>query len=151
MRIQPRYSLLALFAFTVIVAVGVIVGMKLHQNAPQRIVERPNANREIEYTLVLTEGGSRVIQGPYIKRYRPPNSLKWKRIMVSYFRVGEDTGMWHVITAPAPGAKQQPPRPGCDEPDFYANALTAQEQEEFQQALDDELQRIQEQQTPVVN
>ncbi len=151
MSMKPRYSLLTLLALTAIVAVGVVLGMKHHQNAPQRIVERPDANHEIEYTLVVTEGGSRQIHGPYIRRYRPANSQKWKRSMVTYFRAGEDTSMWHVITAAAPGATQQPPRPGCDDPSLYKGILSDREMEEFQQALDEELQRIQNQQISAVN
>jgi hypothetical protein len=145
MYFRPRYSLLVLFAVTVIVAVGVTMAIKIHQAGPQRIVERPDANHEIEYTLVVTEGGNREIHGPYVRRYRPSNSPKWKRILVTYFRAGEDTSMWHVITAPAPSAKQQPPRPGCDDPSLYEGILSEQELQEFHQALDNELQRIQDQ------
>lgn len=148
MKFKPRYSLFALLAITAIVAVGVVVGMKLHENAPQRIVERPDANHEIEYTLVVTEGGNRQIHGPYIRRYRPTHSPKWKRIMVTYFRAGEDTSMWHVIAAATPGTKQQPARPGCSDPSLYEGILTEREMKEFQQALDDELLRIQVQQSP---
>jgi hypothetical protein len=82
MKIQPRYSLFALLAFTAVVGLGV----KLWYG-PHHVIERPSPNLEDEYTYTRDWSGIKIVQGPRLLRYHKPEGTL-DHVMIEYYRQG---------------------------------------------------------------
>jgi hypothetical protein len=131
MFLRPRYSLLALFLLTALVAGGVKFWY-----GPHHVVERPSPHLEDEFTFTRDWRGDKIVHGPRVLRYYlPEESLD--RVQLHYYLQGvktdhekelvviDELDQWHKTVL---GSKLSP--------------LPPADETLFQEAIDREVARI---------
>ena len=131
MKIQPRYSLLALLVFTAVVALGV----KLWYG-PHHVIERPSPNLEDEYTYTRDWSGSKIVQGLRFLRYHHADGTL-DHVVIEYYRQGMSLKQDYELTA-------LPPNQSDSTIQLRAAPIpfTESEKIEFEQAVEQEAEAI---------
>jgi hypothetical protein len=89
--LRPRYSLLTLLVVTALVAGGVKAWF-----GPWRVLERPTANVEIEYTYTRDWRFNKIIQGPRVTRIDSQLGEQ-RQINLAYYRHGNDIQQYRFV------------------------------------------------------